>query len=421
MSVTRITEQVGTHMPFPIEEYERRWQALDAELARLGYDTAVIWGRSGGNYDRAGTITYLTNFASHSSGQEWSSGDSAVGRSFAALIFRRGHEPELHIAEPVTTAEPRYVATANIAEQVQDIGAGLAERLRELGIEGPVAYLGDDFLPAQIYRTLLVGTPQIEWVAEDFLLDEIQSHKSERELDLYREAGAVACQALSAFMEALIAGERQCDAAAKAASIIIRSGGGFQRLGCHTGPRSELAMWDNPFYGYSEEAAKPGDMVRAWVYGPIRHGYWIDPGRSSACGEPTLENRRLIEQGADLTEYLVGQIKAGVTPREVGVLGDEHSRKLGLSEDMGGAIWDLYGHGLSTFWLGPIIPAHGAETFVNGRGFQNVDRPFHVAQVFTVETFLREPGVGTATFEEVFIVGENGVERLTDETPMLFW
>jgi Xaa-Pro dipeptidase len=421
MAVTTISEPVGTHMPFPRDEYERRWAELDAELERLGYENAVIWGRSGGSYDRAGSITYLTNFASHSSGQEWSSGDSAVGRSFAALLFRRGHEPELHIAEPVITAEPRYVATANIAEHLHDIGAGLGDRLGELGIEGRVAYLGDDFLPVQIYRTLGAATPQIEWIAEDFLLDDIQSRKSSLELDLYRESGKVATRALTAFMDALIRGERQCDAAAQAADLIIRACGGFQRLGCHTGPRSELAMWDNPFYGYSTERADPGEMVRAWVYGPIQHGYWIDPGRCSTCGDPTPERKNLIKQGAALTEYLIGQVRAGVTPRKVGIIGDGYIREHGLGEDMGGAIWDLYGHGLSTFWLGPIVPAHGAETFVNGRGFQNVDKPFHAGQVFTIETFVRQPDVGTATFEEVFIINDDGVERLTADTPMLFW
>ncbi len=93
----------------------------------------------------------------------------------------------------------------------------------------------------------------------------------------------------------------------------------------------------------------------------------------------------------------------------------------GLTEDMGGAIWDLYGHGLGTFWLAPIIPSHGAKTFANNPGFHNVDRPFHDGQVFTVECFLREPDLGMASFEEVFIVQESGVERLTDGTPMLFW
>ena len=62
MALTQLAAEVGTHMPFPREEYERRWAALEQEGSdpRLGYDTAVIWGRSGGSYDRAGHITYLT-------------------------------------------------------------------------------------------------------------------------------------------------------------------------------------------------------------------------------------------------------------------------------------------------------------------------------------------------------------------------
>jgi Xaa-Pro dipeptidase len=421
MAVTQLPAQVGTHMPFPLEEYQRRWQGLEEELERLGYENAVIWGRSGGSYDRAGHITYLTNFASHSSGQEWSSGGAAIGRSLAALLIRRGQEPELHIAEPVLTVEPRYVAVSHVAEHLRDLGAGLVERLKELGIEGKVAYLGDDFLPAQIYRPLIAATPEIEWVPEEYLLDDIQSHKSELELDLYREAGVVASTALTAFLEALLAGERQSDAAAKAGSIIIASGGGFQRLGCHTGSRAEMAMWDNPFYGYSQESAQPGDMIRAWVYGPIRHGYWIDPGRATVRGEPSRAQKLIIEAGVELTEHLIAGVKAGVTPRDIGIIGDEYTRKLGFTEDMGGAIWDLYGHGLGTFWLAPIIPAHGAKTFANNPGFHNVDKPFHQGQIFTVETFVREPGLGTATFEEVFIVQNDGVERLTNQTPMLFW
>ena len=31
MAVTQITEAVGTHMPFPRDEYESRWAVLDAE------------------------------------------------------------------------------------------------------------------------------------------------------------------------------------------------------------------------------------------------------------------------------------------------------------------------------------------------------------------------------------------------------
>lgn len=415
------TQAAGSRMPFPHDEYEGRLEKLEAEYTRRGYETAVIWQRTGGSYDRAGDVYYLTNYASQSSGQEFSAGASQTGRSFAALLLRRGQEPELHITEPEHTVDRAYVAIGNIRDHHENLPRGFAERLVELGIEGRVAYLGDDFLPAQMYRQLLEGTPAIEWVAEEYLLRDVQYVKSERELDVYRETGEIATRSLTALMEGLIGGERQCDAVAKAAEIVIRAGGGFQRIACNTGAVSKDAMWDNPLYGFSERRAEPGDMVRGWVYGPINKGYWIDPGRSAVHGNnPTAGQRKLIEDTAELTEHLIAACKPGATPREVGILGDRFSAERGYGGDMGGAIWDIYGHSLSTFWLGPFVPSHGAESFEDDKGLWNVDRPFHDGQVYTIEAFLEEDGVGMASFEEVFIIWENGIERLTT-TPMLFW
>jgi Xaa-Pro aminopeptidase len=407
-------------MRFPKAEYEQRWSRLDEALAARGYDAAVIWQRSGGSYDRAGAVWYFTGYASHASGQESSTGASPIGLAFAAMVYRRGHEPELHIAEAASTVDRRYVAVDDIHGHPMDLPTGIADRLNELGVEGKVAYVGDDFLPLQIDRILRAATPGIEWQGQDDLLYDILDEKSPLELDLYREAGAIATSALTTFMEALIGGARQCDAAADAAATIIRGGGGFQRVGCHTGPQSEHSMWDYPLYGYSKDAPAPGDMVRAWVYGPILEGYWLDPGRSAVCGnKPTGPQRELIENTVEIVEAIMGAVRPGVTPRDVGIVGDDLAEKYGYT-DMGGALWNLYGHGLSTYFQGPIIPSHGARDFRDDGSYWNVDKPFHAGQVYTVETFFREEGVGTATFEEVFIIGEDGLEHLS-KTPLIFW
>jgi len=79
----------------------------------------------------------------------------------------------------------------------------------------------------------------------------------------------------------------------------------------------------------------------------------------------------------------------------------------------------IYGHGLSTFWLGPLIPAQPFEPDPGDTLF-DADEPFRDGQIFTSETFISEPGVGTAGFEDVFIVREGGNELLTT-TPQLFW
>lgn len=403
-------------MYFPREEYEERWSKLHGEMDKLGYSSAVVWQRSGGGYDRAGNVHYLTNYATLSSGQEPSHPGWPVGRSFAAVLLRRGEEPELHTSEPESTVDRGDVAAGAIYSHEENLALGLGARLNELGIEGRVACVGDDFLPAQMYRMLLEASPGIEWVPEEELLYSVQHVKSPHELDVYRQAGEVSSRALTAFMEALIRGQRQCDAAAEAASIIIRAGGGFQRVACHTGPKAEHAMWDNPLYGYSTDAPQPGDMVRAWVYGPILHGYWIDPGRTSVCGgKPRADQKKLIEDCAGLVDSLVRAFRVGTTARELGVVGDALTEELGYSSDLGGAIWHVYGHGLSTFWLGPVIPAHGSYALA-----RHLDEPYHEGQVCTVEVFLHTPGVGTATFEQIFILGSDGVEMLST-TPMLFW
>ena len=55
---------------FSRQEYERRWARVQAEMKRRGYDTAIVWGKSAGTYERSMDVLYLTNFASSHSGQE---------------------------------------------------------------------------------------------------------------------------------------------------------------------------------------------------------------------------------------------------------------------------------------------------------------------------------------------------------------
>ena len=400
-------------MYFPKDEYEARWATVYAELKRRGYDTAVLWQRTGGGYDRAGNVWYLSNYASHNIGQEQS--EFGIGQAFAALLMHDGNEPELHVLRAdyseFESIERRHLAVEKIVSHPDDLAAGLAGYLTGMGVEGRVAYVGDDFLPAQMYRPLLAGSPGIEWVPEEDLLYRLQRHASPREQELYREAGDISSRALTAFMAGLIRGDRQCDAAAEAGKIVISAGGGFQRLGCHTGPRGDHAAWDYPLYGYSREAAAPGEVVRAWVVGPVLEGYWIDPGRTSVCGlDPTAAQRDLIEEAVGTVNRITAEVKPGRTPREVGALIDATTERTGLG---------IYGHGLSTFWLGPLIPA---KPFVPDLGdtLFDADEPFRDGQIFTSETVISEPGVGTAGFEDIFIVREGGNELLTT-TPMLFW
>jgi len=378
----------------------------------------VVFQKTGGSYDRAGHGLWLTNYASLASGQEPQYHAAEGGRSFAAVILHEGRQPELLINEPLEVTDLSEVATDHVS-YAPHLFLGIAERVVALGCDR-VVYVGDDMMPALHFRELLATSPSVEWVPDDALLDEAQLVKSARELDAYRQAGDISSRALTAMTEALIRGERGSDAAALAAGIIVGAGGGFQRLAVNHGRHSDSVFWRDAFYGFDTSAPQPGDLVRTWVYGPLFEGLWIDPGRTAVCGnKPTREQRQLIEGCLSVIDAVIDATRVGVTPRAVGQVVDEVAASIGYFDAESGSIWGLYGHGLGYFWAPPIVPAQIPPDFpLPDRGL--FDRPYEAGMVLTSEAFYAVPGVGSATFEQVFIVQDAGVELLTT-TPKVFW
>jgi Xaa-Pro aminopeptidase len=219
-------------------------------------------------------------------------------------------------------------------------------------------------------------------------------------------------------MEGLIRGQPESEAAAAAAGIIIAAGGAFQRVAAHHGSDSEQFTWSNALYGYTTDAPRAGEMVRGWVYGPIAKGYWVDPGRSAVCGnQPTAEQREAIESCLALVDVIIGAVRVGSTAREATLTIEAAAKDTGYFTDSA-LFFETYGHGLGTFFSHPsLLPRLTADSRVPS---QMVDEPFRSGQVMTAEAFLRRPGVGTATFEDVFIVTDGDPEMLTT-TPRVFW
>src|SRR5262245_66507781 len=114
--------------PFPLEEYELRWERMHEAMRRKGYEVAVVWGKTSGVYERAGDTLYLTNFFSSHSGQE---PDTVLwnGRSYNAVILEDGQIPELVTDE----SEPRLdiIATdrfRGLYDTIRGVADALAQR-----------------------------------------------------------------------------------------------------------------------------------------------------------------------------------------------------------------------------------------------------------------------------------------------------
>jgi len=404
----------GERLYFPIEEYEARWSKVNAEIAARGYDAAVVWGRSAGTYERYGDIHYLTGFYSTHSGHEQ---DTKLwnARSFAGAIMEVGQTPELHTDEADT---PSDVIAVEKIEWHWDPIAGIADAIKKRAITGRVALVGSDFLPVKYHQQLVAATPGVEWVPEDQLVEKVRRIKSQRELDCYREAGEIATVGLDTLFEHLLAGKTEAAAAAAAAYEVIKRGGSFHMIPISHGDRIET-FCRNPLTGYSLDAPKPGDMVRAWLYGPIWQGYWLDPGRTSVCDPKNAgqEQKDLIEACANIVDTLIDMVKPGQSIRELCDVGDRMTDEAGGEKDQAGAMWPIYGHGLGQFWQFPWI----------GSDLIDDDDVFEQDMVLGIEAFLAHGGVGGAShgvgsagFEQNLIVTADGTELLT-KTPMLFW
>jgi len=366
---------------------------------------------------RAGDVLWLTNYSSAESGQTWDK-QGSLGKAFAAVIIKLGHEPILIATEHAEAIDREQLPISNVIG-CKNIAVTLAEEMKKLNVSKKVAYVGENFLPIRIYKELVKETPHIEWVSEDFLLRRPKMIKSEAEIKTFKEAGEVVSKALTIMMEKLINCEPQSVAAAAAGKIVLEAGGGIHRLGINHGSHSEKHMWRNNFYGFTKESPQKGDIVRGWIYGPILRGYYLDPGRVAvAGGEPTSEQKRVIEGAVLICEEVIKAIKPGITPREVGEIGNKVALEVGYNpNEKGAALWDIYGHGLGNYFDHPSIPSFISEEDPFSPG---VDEPYEEGMVVGVESFLTHKGIGMGALELNGIVGKEEVYRL-DTTPTLFW
>lgn len=390
---------------FPKEDYESRWGKVQDEMRRRGLDVAVVWGRSGGTYCRAGDVLYLTNYYGNNSGQGYDNPYTHC-RAFSAVILQKGQQPELLLDD----SWPRMdlISTDRVSWSRNPCQA-VAEALNARNVSGRVGICGTDFFPMKYWAELQAATPRIEWVPVDDLVLQVRKIKSARELDAVREAGRIASQACQAMIEALLSGKSEAEAAGEAAREVVRSGGAVHMIPCSHGEMIEYFV-SKPLPGYSQAPTRPGDLARAFVYGPMFEGYYSDPGRTVVVGKPaSREQRELLEAGAGLCDQLLDAIRPGLPVVELARLGDRLMEELGSEKDQAADKFPIYGHGLGLFFEKPYISTVMGDP----------DDIFQEGMVVGIETFVGRKGIGSAGFEQNAIITKDGIELVTT-TPMLW-
>jgi len=392
---------------FPKDEYEARWKKVHAEMKKRKYDIAIVWGKTAGHYERAMETLWLTNFWSEHSGQE---PDSPIwnARGFCCVILEPGSEPEVHGDMPAGKRKwvhcGKYVFSN---DPIESVGKALKRRR----LQGKVTFVGSDNLPVKYAKQLEKMTPGITYHFDDDLVRECRRIKSARELDMYRECGRIVSSALYRLCDSLYAGNIAAEAAADAAHEIVRRGGMWLRIPINFGSDKESVYFErDPMYGYPQYAPKPGDVCRTWIYGPLHQGYWIDPGRTLVCGgRPTKAQKSLIEDSYAITQAVLDNVKHGVKVLDVIKKVDEVKKRVVTEYDHSADQWPYNGHGNGMLWEHPIIN----RDCVSDKDY------FEEGMVCSGESFMTRKGVGSAGWEQNYLVTKSGIELIT--TTPVFW
>jgi Xaa-Pro aminopeptidase len=383
------------HLPFTIEEYERRIESVRALMRARGLDGLLVHGNRA---DRA-QVRYLTNF------EDYYGGDSLVFIPLAGEIgFTTNavmHGEPMHsgiqdtwIRDVRAAPHPRtvdYEATT-IFDHLQDF-------LTERGLtEGTIGICGEyAFRPREFLRTAFPGLRQVD---APTIIGEAMMRKSDAEVALMKRVALMSDAGMIAFLKAAEPGVSEHDLAAEANYALFKAGAedtAFPIAACG-GPRSGFKH-SVP----TNRVLQPGEIAFTDL-GARLHGYCSDTARGKVVGvDPTPEQRRFLNAQIEIVHETIAMIKPGVR------IGDVGARALAMAQEFGYEEWFYFrGHGI------------GASTHIPPSFVPESDVILEKNMTFAYEPMLVQKGFGTACVEDLYVVTETGCERLS-EAPEKWW
>jgi Xaa-Pro dipeptidase len=293
---------------------------------------------------------------------------------------------------------PIMEAPGLIAGTVEEV---IAPVLKRVGVADGGTLGLDELAYAQVAE-LRRALPQMDLGNGDAVMQTARLIKSDSELAVMQEAGAIAEAVTETAIAAVEPGVREYDVVADAMHTLFRLGGEMAHLASPFVASGEHMSPPNRFP--SDKLIREGDLVFIDI-GAMWNGYYADMGRTVICGEPSDRQREVFTAVRNSLRAATEAMRPGNSNDDVAAAVRAEGDRMGLADDF---LSLFIGHGVGIGaneppYVGEALP--GAETV-----------PLQAGMTMAIEPLIwvpDVPGGGGVRLEDTILVAEGGGVPLT--------
>jgi Xaa-Pro aminopeptidase len=312
---------------------------------------------------------------------------------FLVLAVRANGEVRL-IAPALSAAQARRVGILDVREwsDGQDPLTHFHDLATDWNLKSAI-FAVDDEMPAQLLLKLQLALPAALFREGSPILGELMRRKSPAEVQLLREAGAIADETFDEVLPQIRAGLTEVEVEAMLLAAMRKRGG--EPIFCIVAAGSGGA---EPHHLNGDRALAEGDVV-VLDFGCSWKGYLSDITRTIALGDPGDEARRVYDIVYRAHRAGRAVAKPGVAPEDL----DFAARQVIESEGYGPFFYHRLGHGIG-------MRGHEHPYIVAG----NKSR-LGVGECFSVEPGIYLEGRFGVRIENIVTITADGHESLNRE------
>jgi Xaa-Pro aminopeptidase len=373
---------VTEEFAIPKTEFEERINRTQKLTREKGLDGLIAISSYA---EREGHVCYLTNH--HTS---FPNSMTHIGLGYAAVVLPAYGKPILIAPMGYQREEVFGIEYAKTGfDYVSEIVAALKEKNLD---DKKIGVAGLDVLPVEYYNRIKIFLPKATLEGADSILESQRVIKSPTEQKILREAARIADEGLKAGMEAVKEGVRECDVELAARKAATDAGADYI-VRVRVASRTRIGELGWPMA--TRKKIKRGEFVYLDFIGWFKN-YGFDVSRITVAGNPTEEQKELLEAAIEATDWIIETMKPGILRRYVTTSAREKI-------------------------IIPIAHHIGIDIVENWAVTPGTKYVFEPGMVLCVEPSVVGPKLGTTlNFEEEVIITDSKAEVIT-HCPRVFW